>query len=108
MRRSLLFTVFLFFSLVPGISHAAEPSWPSIVIGKKIAVVERPTHVTHAGDGSGRLFVTEQKGRILLVKDDARLSEPFLDIRDRVSCCGERGLLSVAFPPGYPTKRYFY
>ena len=27
---------------------------------------------------------------------------------DRVSCCGERGLLSMAFPPDYAAKGHFY
>jgi glucose/arabinose dehydrogenase len=44
----------------------------------------------------------------VIVKDGVQLSVPFLDIRDRVGCCGERGLLSAAFPPGYRGKRYFY
>lgn len=68
----------------------------------------QPTHINHAGDRSNRLFVTEQKGRVMLVKEGAVLPEPFLDIRNRVSCCGERGLLSVVFPPGFAGKRYFY
>jgi len=34
--------------------------------------------------------------------------KPFLDITDRVSCCGERGLLSIIFPPGFKEKRYCY
>jgi uncharacterized protein (TIGR03437 family) len=68
----------------------------------------QPTHVTHAGDGSGRLFVTEQRGSVRIIRNGAVLPEPFLDISARVSCCGERGLLSIAFPPGYPEKRHFY
>ena len=35
-------------------------------------------------------------------------AEPFLDLADRVSCCGERGLLSVAFPPDYAARGHFY
>ena len=36
------------------------------------------------------------------------LSTPFLDIRSRVSCCGERGLLGLAFSPSYKTNGKFY
>jgi glucose/arabinose dehydrogenase len=36
------------------------------------------------------------------------LDRAFLDITERVSCCGERGLLSIAFPPGYASKGRFY
>lgn len=69
---------------------------------------ERPTFVTHAGDGSGRLFVTEQEGRLRVVQGGSLLETPVLDISGQVSCCGERGLLSVAFPPDYADKGYFY
>jgi len=65
-------------------------------------------HVTHAGDGSGRIFVVEQAGRIRILDNGVVLPTPFLDIASRVASAGEQGLLSVAFPPGYPAKRYFY
>ncbi len=69
---------------------------------------QRPVHVTHAGDGSGRLFVVEQGGRILQVNRGESIHPIFLDISNRVTCCGERGLLSAAFPPGFEEKHYFY
>ena len=101
--------VLLFMVLLdPAASSAAETPRSRISPGTRIVTVKKPTHVTHAGDGSGRLFITEQEGRIVIVKDSVLLSVPFLDIRDRVGCCGERGLLSAAFPPGYREKRYFY
>jgi hypothetical protein len=56
--------------------------------------------VTSAHDGTGRLFVVEQRGLVKIVRDGAVVPTPFLDITDRVSCCGERGLLSIVFPPG--------
>jgi glucose/arabinose dehydrogenase len=64
--------------------------------------------VAHAGDGSGRIFVVEQAGRIRVLDNGVVLPTPFLDIASRVASVGEQGLLSVAFPPGYPAKRYFY
>jgi glucose/arabinose dehydrogenase len=67
-----------------------------------------PVHITHANDNSNRVFVVEQGGRIRIFKNDMALTTPFLDIAGRVSCCGERGLLSVAFPPGYASKNRFY
>jgi hypothetical protein len=55
-----------------------------------------------------RLFVVEQAGVIRIVKDGALLDTPFLDIRERVSCCGERGLLSIAFHPDYERNGRFF
>ena len=70
--------------------------------------LELPVGVTHAGDNSGRVFVLEQKGRILVIKDGAINELPFLDISERVSCCSERGLVGLAFPPTYPAEPHFY
>jgi glucose/arabinose dehydrogenase len=67
-----------------------------------------PTHIAHAGDNSGRVFVVEQDGRVRIVKNGNVLSTPFLDIAASVSCCGEQGLLSIVFPPGYATTQRFY
>lgn len=70
--------------------------------------VAAPTSITHAGDGSGRLFVTEQVGRILIHDGQRLLADPFLDIRDRIRAGGERGLLSVAFHPEYASNGFFF
>jgi len=67
-----------------------------------------PVHITHAGDGSGRLFVVEQPGRIRIIENGVLLPTPFLDIANKVLFGGEQGLLSVAFPPLYAAKGYFY
>jgi len=67
-----------------------------------------PVQVTHAGDGSGRIFVVEQEGTVRIVRDGVADEAPFLDISPRVRCCGERGLLNIAFPPGYADKQHFY
>lgn len=69
---------------------------------------ELPVQTTHAGDGSGRLFVVEHKGRIRILKDGLINDAPFLDISDRVKCCGEQGLLGIAFPPTYSDRQHFY
>lgn len=70
--------------------------------------LENPTDITNAGDGSDRIFVVEQGGRIQIIQNGALLATPFLDISNRVSTGGERGLLGIAFPPNYASKGYFY
>ena len=66
------------------------------------------TYVTApSGDGT-RLFVVGQQGRIRLFKNGTLQATPFLDIDPLVACCGERGLLSMAFAPDYVTSGLFY
>src|SRR5207244_7607040 len=60
-----------------------------------------PLFLTHAGDGSGRLFVVEQPGRIRVIQNGRLLEVPFLDISGRVRAGGEQGLLGLAFHPAY-------
>ncbi len=83
-------------------------SQPQVTLGPAIGGLGLPVHVTHAGDGSQRVFVVSQDGYVRLIKSGLVQATPFLDIHTSVSCCGERGLLSIAFPPGYATKGYFY
>jgi glucose/arabinose dehydrogenase len=69
--------------------------------------LQSPLYLTDAGDGSGRLFIVEQAGRIRVVKNGTLLAVPFLDIRSLVESGGERGLLSVAFHPQFKTNGVF-
>ena len=72
---------------------------------------ERPVDIQGAGDGSNRLFVVEQEGRIRVFDnvDSVSTMKTFLDITDRVERVGnEEGLLSLAFDPDYPTRPYYY
>ncbi len=66
-----------------------------------------PVNLQHAGDN--RLFVVEQNGIIKILNPDGTVNTtPFLDISPQVSCCGERGLLGLAFHPDYQNNGYFY
>ncbi len=68
-----------------------------------------PVYLTHAGDGSERLFVVEQPGRILIVQAGQVNPVPFLNITDRVgSEASEQGLLSAAFHPHYADNGLFF
>jgi len=84
-----------------------------------------PTAIVAVPDGSGRLFVSDQPGRIYIIQDGMILPAPFLDISNtatdithrKVLGLGtnydERGLLGMAFHPGYansasPGYRKFY
>ncbi len=85
---------------------------PQISLAVAAVGFASPVHVTHAGDGSGRIFVVEQAGRIRILDNGVVLPVPFLDLASlippRLIAGGEQGLLSVAFPPGFAAKQYFY
>ena len=82
----------------------------NIALEPVVTGLTRPVGITHAGDGSGRLFITIQDGQILLLLYNGvqLLPTPFLDISSLVSCCGEQGLLGLAFHPHYASNGFFY
>lgn len=79
-----------------------------IILEKVATGLSHPVHLTHASDGSGRLFIVEQEGSIRVARAGELLPTPFLDISGLVRSGGERGLLSVAFHPQYATNGLFY
>ena len=82
----------------------ATASWLTVASG-----LQSPIGMAHAGDGTGRLFVIEQAGRIVVIKDGQVDPQPFLDIRDRVGSKGnEQGLLGLAFHPKFKSNGYFF
>ncbi|HVF41899.1 MAG TPA: PQQ-dependent sugar dehydrogenase [Pyrinomonadaceae bacterium] len=87
---------------------AQSSDLPTLALGPPVGGFTAPVGVTNAGDGSGRLFVVEQGGRVRVVKSGAPLPTPFLDISARISSGGERGLLGLAFAPDYARRGYFY
>jgi glucose/arabinose dehydrogenase len=81
----------------------ADYKWTPVLSG-----LDRPVDVTNAGDGSGRLFIVQQTGKILIYKNNSLLPTPFLDLTQKVDCCGERGLIGLVFHPQYIENGYFY
>ena len=71
---------------------------------------ERPVLLTHAGDGSNRVYVVEQHGVVHRIDAAAPgRTDAFLDIRSRVSRDGnEEGMLGLAFDPGFAANGRFY
>lgn len=74
-----------------------------------MAGLAQPLDITHAGDGSGRLFVIEKTGRIKIVDGaSGTVTGTFLDLGGQVSTNSERGLLGLAFAPDYAASGRFY
>jgi len=83
-------------------------AWPTVQWEPWISGLESPVDLQSPRDGSGRLFVLEQRGRVRLIRNGALAPAPVLDIVDKVRFGGEMGLLGLAFPPGFREKQYFY
>jgi cysteine-rich repeat protein len=70
--------------------------------------LDRPVHVTAPPLDPGRVFIVEQPGRVRVVENGRLRAEPFLDISEFVACCGEQGLLGLAFHPGFERNGRFF
>ncbi len=87
---------------------SAEPTGAALRLVRVASGFDRPVHLASTASEPARLFVVEQAG-VVRVSEGGRVRRtPFLDIRDLVSCCGERGLLSLAFHPAYARNRRVY
>src|SRR5258706_12591143 len=62
----------------------AQIDWPQIKLTQVASGLSSAVHATSARDGSDRLFVVQQPGRIRIVQTNTLLSQPFLDITNRV------------------------
>ncbi|WAC15384.1 PQQ-dependent sugar dehydrogenase [Dyadobacter pollutisoli] len=71
---------------------------------------QSPVDLTHANDGSNRLFVLEQEGTIRVFDNNSSTatSQEFLNIKSKVSYGGEAGLLGLTFHPDYKNNGYFF
>lgn len=81
-----------------------DRAFPNLSFGGLVGLYAPP-------DGSNRLFVVEQVGRIHVFenRDDVASATLFLDIRSLVQAGGyEQGLLGLAFDPDYAANRRFY
>ncbi len=70
--------------------------------------LDNPVFVTNAQDGSNRLFIVEQPGRIKVLAPGSSTPTLYLDLSGRVLLSGERGLLGLAFHPQFRTNRRFF
>jgi glucose/arabinose dehydrogenase len=82
---------------------------PTIQLQPVASGLSSPIYAGHAHDGSNRLFIVEQGGRILVKQPAGTGTSVFLNIQSRVlTTGGEQGLLGLAFHPQYSTNRRFF
>jgi len=89
----------------------ADPSGPLLEPAFPNLTFEQPLDMQSPDDGTDRMFVVEQPGRIWVFPRDPNVTERtlFLDITARVNDRGwEEGLLGLAFHPDYATNGFFY
>lgn len=105
--------------LAGSVSYAETAATPNQANQPKIIELETlasglasPVGLTHAGDGSGRIFIADQTGQIRIVQDGNLLSTPFLDVSGKLPQLNpffdERGLLGLAFHPDYDSNSRFF
>jgi hypothetical protein len=87
----------------PITTRSAAPDPEQYQFVEVVGGLTRPLYVTHAGDGSGRLFVVEQDGRIWVLNEGILQAPPFLDVSRLVSRGGNEqdcwGWLSTRTTP---------
>ncbi len=82
---------------------------PNLKLTPVLSGLTQPIFATHAGDGSGRLFIAQRTGEILIWDGTTLNATPFLDVSDIIkTTSGEQGLLGLAFDPDYSNNGYFY
>jgi glucose/arabinose dehydrogenase len=89
----------------------ADRAGAAVQILPFLSGLAKPVFVTNAKDGTARLFLVEQGGRIKVVQPGATTPTVFLDISTKIVTGGtgdERGLLGLAFHPDYARNRRFF
>jgi glucose/arabinose dehydrogenase len=92
----------------PTASGPFDPTGLSVTLETVVDGLTAPLAVVTANDGTGRLFVVEQDGRIRIVRDGRLEPDPLLDISGSIKAGGERGLLGLAFHPNFPDDPRFF
>src|SRR3989339_1275940 len=105
LKKEILLSFILFLS-------CSEKSLPQYTLQEAFPnlTFSSPLDLQNAGDGTDRIFVVEQAGKIYVFENNpgATIKNKFLDITDSVSSGGEMGLLGLAFHPNYESNGYFY
>jgi glucose/arabinose dehydrogenase len=93
------------------LAHAAPPAgFRAGDTLKAIAIADGFDHPLFLGSAPGdtHVFVVEQPGRIRWIENGRPSQHVFLDLTAQVRYGGERGLLGLAFHPGFATNRFLY
>jgi len=97
----------IFVRILPG-----DPGAITATLNKVASGLRSPTVLANADDQSDRLFIGEQTGKILILKNGTLLQTPFLDLTTKMvkisKVYDERGLLGLTFHPDYKSNGRFF
>jgi glucose/arabinose dehydrogenase len=89
-------------------SNSSTAGTTAIQLQPLVSGLTNPLGLEQPGDSSGRLFVAQQGGTIVIIQNGALLAQPFLDISSKIAMGSEMGLLGLTFHPGFAQNGKFY
>ena len=104
LRFKRVFYLFVIFFFVRSLSFAVTALPTGFVESQFVTGLSGPTAMAFAPDG--RIFVSEQAGKLRVIKNGQLLTAPFLTVT--VNSSGERGLLGVTFDPNFASNNFVY
>jgi len=81
---------------------------PMLDLSTLVNGLTAPVGIEVPNDGTGRMFVLEQAGRIRIIQNGTLVPTPFLDVSSKVESGGEKGLLGLAFHPSFSSNGRFF
>ena len=100
--------VFAWITIVAALTLASATVHAQTRLLPAISGLQSPVDITNARDGTLRLFIVEQAGRIRIAKNAQLLATPFLDLTSVVQSGGEQGLLGLAFHPRFRDNGFLF
>lgn len=105
MKIILVSLLFVYFGKAASAQYALQEAFPNLPL------FSLPLDMQMPGDGTNRIFIVQQKGKIYLFQNTPTVNtrKLFLDLSTIVSPAGgERGLLGLAFHPNFKVNGFFY
>jgi glucose/arabinose dehydrogenase len=84
-------------SVAPGVPARVPAQVPALELTTVAPAAQPTAFAVRPGDST--LYVAEQGGRVIAIRDGRRLRRPVLDLTGRIAAGGEQGLLGLAFSP---------
>lgn len=119
MKKSItaIFFLIALAAICPALYHTQANSYHAAVMPQATTIelepvvttgLSSPILLTNAHDGSNRLFIVEQTGRIKVLQPNSSTPTVFLNVAGKISSGGERGLLGLTFHPDFTNNRRFF